>query len=138
MIPPKQMRVIGTPKAQPRARATARGKFARVYNPKTADGWKQAILLASQSKNLQKKPFLEGVHLRLLFLMPKPKRPKCSVPVGKPDLDNLAKAVMDALTKAGWWKDDAQITTLVVDKQYTYGTAHLSDPGVFIDAWEQE
>lgn len=31
----------------------------------------------------------------------------------KPDLDNLEKAVMDALTTAKWWTDDS----IVVDKR---------------------
>lgn len=39
----------------------------------------------------------------------------------KPDADNLAKAVLDAMTRAGAWKDDSQVSSLRVMKYY--GTA---------------
>lgn len=41
-------------------------------------------------------------------------RPRCSTP----DLDNLAKAALDALTELGFWRDDAQICGLIVTKIY--------------------
>jgi len=133
----KNMRVIGTPKAQPRPRATSRGgKFARVYNPSTATAWKRLIVAASKADRLGNQPFEGSVNLRLTFLLQRPKKPKHSLPTGKPDVDNLAKAVMDALSTAGWWNDDAQVTMLVVIKQYTAGTGCYKDPGVFINAWE--
>ena len=37
---------------------------------------------------------------------------------GKPDADNVAKLVMDALTKAGVWRDDTQVSDLVVRRAY--------------------
>jgi Holliday junction resolvase RusA-like endonuclease len=56
------------------------------------------------------------------FRMPRPKGHygsgrnadalKPSVPrehVCTPDLDNLIKAVMDAMTVSGWWVDDSQV-----------------------------
>ena len=36
----------------------------------------------------------------------------------KPDTDNLAKAVLDALTVIGSWGDDAQVANLYVEKRY--------------------
>ncbi len=37
----------------------------------------------------------------------------------KPDVDNLQKAALDALTKTGaFWRDDAQITRIAVEKRY--------------------
>jgi Holliday junction resolvase RusA-like endonuclease len=36
--------------------------------------------------------------------------------ITRPDLDNLAKLVLDAATKAGYWHDDAQITDLRLRK----------------------
>jgi Holliday junction resolvase RusA-like endonuclease len=38
--------------------------------------------------------------------------------VGKPDADNVAKLVMDALTKAGVWVDDTRVAELVVRRRY--------------------
>jgi len=40
----------------------------------------------------------------------------------RPDVDNLTKLVLDVLTKLGFWRDDAQVVTLIVRK-------HLAEPG---------
>ena len=64
----------------------------------------------------------------LAFVMPRPmshygaKGLKASAPkrfTKKPDADNLAKAVLDALTQLGMWKDDSQICKLFVWKDYS-------------------
>ncbi len=34
----------------------------------------------------------------------------------KPDVDNLAKLILDAMTKAGYWLDDNQVCDLRVTK----------------------
>lgn len=34
----------------------------------------------------------------------------------RPDLDNCAKLLLDAMTKAGYWKDDAQICRVTMEK----------------------
>jgi crossover junction endodeoxyribonuclease RusA len=39
-------------------------------------------------------------------------------PVGKPDVDKLARAVLDGLTAGGAFKDDAQVITLAAGKVY--------------------
>lgn len=37
----------------------------------------------------------------------------------KPDLDNLAKLVLDALQRSGaWWRDDAQVARMIASKAY--------------------
>lgn len=36
----------------------------------------------------------------------------------KPDFDNVAKAICDAMTTAGLWKDDAQVCRSVIEKWY--------------------
>lgn len=122
--------VDGVPKGQPRPRAFAFHGKARVYDPGTAEGWKSSVAFAA-------KPFLPAspidcpVRLWIQFNMPRPKSHlrkdgslKPSAPLNftaKPDADNLAKAVMDALTTIGFWKDDAQITTLTAVKSYAIG-----------------
>jgi Holliday junction resolvase RusA-like endonuclease len=100
--------VHGIPKAQPRPRMTASG---HVYNPSTADAWKEEIKAAFLPYR-HRKPLAEAIHLRVDFFLPKPNRLKIEgrVPhTKKPDADNLLKAVMDAMTEAGVWKDDALV-----------------------------
>lgn len=37
----------------------------------------------------------------------------------KPDVDNLAKGLLDVMTKMGFWEDDNQIAELILRKSYT-------------------
>ena len=46
------------------------------------------------------------------------------MPVGA-DLDNRNKAVMDALTTAGWWPDDRYVTDLHLRKRRTTGSPRI-------------
>ncbi len=39
-------------------------------------------------------------------------------PAGKPDVDKLARAVLDGLTEGGAWKDDSQVVALHAVKLY--------------------
>lgn len=114
----------GNPKGQPRARAFARGGKVRMYDPGTAEGWK-AIVAAAAQQFVPAKPCEGMVALDLKFWMPRPKR--LSKPdrdgnptphLAKPDADNLAKAIMDAFTQIGMWRDDAQVADLCVMKYY--------------------
>lgn len=124
--------VRGEPKGQPRPRAFARnfggGKWqARMYDAKTAEGWKSQIALAA--RGLFPYSLSGPVRLRLDFYMPRPKahfrsngQIKESAPshhTSKPDCDNLSKAVMDCLTQLGAWHDDNQVSELRVTKRYT-------------------
>lgn len=59
-----------------------------------------------------------AVYLVVQFLLPRPLRPINELPVTRPDLDKLTRAIMDALTTAGAYRDDAQVTDLVVRKRY--------------------
>lgn len=113
----------GEPKAQPRPRAFSRNGKAHVYDAKTAEGWKGQIAIAAM--NCRPAKPLEGpISLDILFYFPRPKRLETKKGLSvvyhtdKPDADNCAKAVMDCLTQLGFWKDDAQVVTLRVEKCY--------------------
>ena len=144
--------VLGEPKGQPRARSTAfmskAGKMtSRVYDPGTADGWKYAIT-AEAAKNCGGTGtwMTDGpVALQVLFRMPRPARLNTkkalagmTAPfhrhVSKPDLDNLLKAVMDALTPIGIWKDDAQVWKIEATKRYA-GPAEMPGANITV-VWE--
>lgn len=69
---------------------------------------------------------LEGpISLEVTFLFPFPKRwrkkDKIDKPhISRPDLDNLVKAIKDALNGIAW-KDDAQIYSIKCTKSYSSG-----------------
>lgn len=50
------------------------------------------------------------------------------LPLGKPDVDNIAKLQMDAL-KGLLWRDDTQVTDLTVRKRYG------KEPGAWFGFW---
>lgn len=123
--------VIGDPVAQPRHQiAVVRGR-AMSYLPKATRGgkkvehpvvaYKRAIALSALAAGIRSP--LEGpVCLQIQFLIPFLKRVKerdrddaIAHAVRKPDIDNLAKAVMDALTGLAY-RDDHQIVRLLVEK----------------------
>jgi Holliday junction resolvase RusA-like endonuclease len=115
--------VEGTPKAQPRVKAFARGRHAGVYTPDTADGWKAEVRRAALAKCSTPEPLRGPLLVFLTFVMPRPKSRKVDYwHTSRPDVDNLAKAVLDALGDAGIWGDDAQVARMVVQKIYVQGT----------------
>ena len=59
----------------------------------------------------------------------------------KPDADNVAKAVMDGLTAAGVWPDDAVVWSLEIRKVWAvqgYCTITAVDSGRIVDEWADE
>jgi len=137
--------IAGTPKAQPRVKATMRGRHAGVYTPKTAEDWKHSIkheLRAYAGK------VIEGnFTIELCFYFKRPlshygtgrnsKLIKDAAPrrhTQKPDVDNLAKAVLDALTDIRFWRDDSQVTKLTIQKHW----ADLITEGMSIRAKVEE
>ena len=130
MTDPIRFTVHGTPKPQPRPRAFARNGTARVYDPATAEGWKSAIAEAARS-HCPREPWRGAVSVRIAFGFARPKAHyrtgkyegelRAGAPehhLHKPDCDNLAKAVLDAMTLLGFWRDDCQVVVLNVTKCY--------------------
>lgn len=138
-IPLHCIRANGMPKGQPRPRAFSRGGRAAVYDPGTAEGWKGDVARACAELEG------EGIHaplsVTLTFYLPRPKghyrangQLKPSSPVfmhaSKPDADNLAKAVLDALTNIRAWLDDDQVCELTIRKYWEQPGTHA--PGCII------
>lgn len=62
---------------------------------------------------------LEGaVSVELDFRIARPKRPRSTRPITRPDVDKLVRALLDALTSAGVWNDDGQVVRLLATKVY--------------------
>ena len=129
--------ITGEPKGQPRPRAFARKMgsihVARFYDSDVADEWKRAVqIVVLDASIVHKWPLTLGpVAISMCFSLPRPKSHfgakglKPSAPVhhsGKPDADNLAKLVMDQITKSGRvWRDDSQVVSLRVEKLWASG-----------------
>ena len=104
----------------------SRGKFVKVYSPGTE--WKEAVKYAATK---QEKITAEAIEVSLEFYFDRPKshygtgknadKLKASAPrfhTKKPDVDNLAKAVLDACQDAGLFKDDSMVLSLLIEKFY--------------------
>lgn len=120
----------GTPKGQPRGRACIRGNHAGIYDPGTADGWKASVRAAAK-RGWDGVIFTGPLRVDVAVYFKRPKshfytgkrsdvlRPDApNYHTSKPDRDNLDKAILDALTHAGVWKDDAQVCGGTFTKSY--------------------
>ena len=106
--------IPGKPYAKKRVKATARGGFARVYDPKENVSFERSLgMIALPHFQVP----LEGP-VRLSFVAtvaPSKSWPKkkLAATVGqyhtqKPDLDNIEKAIKDGLNRIAW-ADDSQV-----------------------------
>ena len=118
--------IPGEPIAQPRAKVSTKNGFARAYTERDhpIHAYKQAIRLAYVNAGGEA---LEGpVEIRVACWFKRPtshskKRREHREPkISKPDLDNLAKAILDALNEIAY-NDDGQVCRLTVEKWYIGG-----------------
>ena len=111
--------IPGTPLAQPRQRhrivKAGASTYVHNYTPEKApvNAWKCAVRFACDEA-VQGLPFTGPLALVALFVMPRPAgktrktKPNPSYPhVGKPDLDNLEKALLDAMEGIAFANDSA-------------------------------
>lgn len=93
---------------------------ASVYHPKEYTDW-QAEAAAAVADVMSVFPDgtfpIEGpATVGLIITVARPKTTK--LPHPKPDVDNYAKPVLDAMTKAGVFRDDSQVAMLAVLKKW--------------------
>jgi Holliday junction resolvase RusA-like endonuclease len=101
------------------------GKMAK----SSAKKWSNAFTLLAKAAWKGKPPVEEvPLSVTVVFMYPKLKSAKedWALKITRPDLDNLAKSTLDALTDAGWWKDDSLICDLRLVK------AHGPTPSVMV------
>lgn len=85
--------------------------------------WRQAIIDASLGAMDGRAPIEGPAHLVVCFYLPRPKSAPRRVvePTKRPDLDKLVRAVSDALTSAGVWRDDDQVVFVSARKVFAGG-----------------
>jgi Holliday junction resolvase RusA-like endonuclease len=118
---PGEMRGKGRPKF------TTRGGFARAYtDAKTASAetWVKACAIEQVGQPLLDGPLSVAIAVGVSIPPSWPKKRQASAlagalrPTGKPDFDNIAKLICDALNKIVW-VDDSQITEVSFSKSYS-------------------
>jgi Holliday junction resolvase RusA-like endonuclease len=113
--------VPGNPVPQPRARVTVRGNHPHGYTPPEhpIHAYRDAIAVAGRAAGLCNKNLPLVIEIVAVFKRPKShfnkSGLKATAPVlPRPDVDNVAKGVLDALKSVVG--DDMMVARLVVDK----------------------
>ena len=117
-MPIQQYIITGQPMPCPRPRANRQG---HVYMPRPYNIHKKKI-----SALIYKQMIIQGhekietpVKITMVFLCQRPKNSKGEnliVKATKPEIDNLVKTCLDALTDAGVWHDDKLVVSLAASK----------------------
>ena len=122
--------ILGDPKAQGRPRARNAGRFIQIYDDPKSKKAKDSMITVIQEKAPDE--LLDGpLRVDLKFYLPRPQGHygtgkksgvlKMSAPTmhtKKPDIDNLRKLVMDAMTHV-YWRDDSLVCEGETIKQYS-------------------
>ena len=119
-----EFEILGKPLGKARPRVTRKGF---TYTPQKTVNYESLIRWTFQSKFPNHKPF-EGyieAEIKAIFDVPKSYSKKKTLELlnkscnydHKPDLDNVAKIVLDSLNGIAY-KDDSQVTVLKVIKEY--------------------
>jgi Holliday junction resolvase RusA-like endonuclease len=119
------LHVDGIPRPQPRPRFV-RGRVISCVDA-NAKRWISAVEAKARELRHQDAPLKGGLFVGLDFTFPAGKGRQEGEPhTSRPDADNLAKLVLDALMRAGLIGDDAVVSCLMIRKSYG------AKPGVLI------
>jgi len=120
--------LAGTPRGKGRPRFGRRGAFVSVWTDKKTENYEELLKEVARREMVDAVMRLGPVTVRMEAATPVPaswSRKKHAAalrgdlwPTGKPDFDNIAKIVGDALNKIVW-KDDSQIVSCVFVKFYS-------------------
>ena len=118
------------PLGKGRPRAVSVGGHARVYTPTATADWEHFAAMEMRAQYESSGPMTGPLGCEIVAVFPRTAELLRKVKGGykyptwrifhsvKPDADNVAKSVLDAVEKAGIIVDDKQIATLTVSKVY--------------------
>ena len=125
--------VAGDPVSQGSMKAYVAGGTARVVHssPKGLAFWRQRIATEAQAAMDGASPLSGAVSVQATFYLPRPKSraKKYLWPDRRPDVDKLARSLLDALTAVAF-EDDNQVIDLRVSKAYA---SEDHPPGVEVE-----
>lgn len=115
----------GSKRAYPYRRSDGTVGVSLVEASRKLVPWREAVRTEVLIAKTRGAPMYSGpVHVELMFFLPRPKRPRSTFPITRPDLDKLARAVLDELTGV-LISDDSIVVELWLAKRYARHT-----PGV--------
>jgi Holliday junction resolvase RusA-like endonuclease len=119
--------VIFTIRGEPRGKGRPRfTKTGRVYTP-TETAQYESLVGLSYRNSARGYKFTSPVRVTIKAFLKPPKKSKKVVedmlngrilPTKKPDVDNIAKIILDGLNKVAW-DDDTQVIEMMVTKRYS-------------------
>ena len=77
-------------------------------------------------------PLHGAVRLVVKWCFPKGRHRDGQYKTTKPDTDNLNKMLKDVMTQVGFWDDDAQVSSEIIEKFWA------DVPGIYIEVYEME
>lgn len=115
--------IPGVPIAKGRARVGMVDGKARMFTPPKTVAYEGLVALAGQTAMAGRELFDGPLELVVVATFPIPpswskkRQAAARYHIGRPDADNIAKAIGDGLNGVVW-KDDSQIARMTIDKQY--------------------
>jgi len=118
-----EFKVYGDPVAQGRPRFFRKGNFVGTYDPEKSKSWKESVKWQAIEYMRNRQMINGAIRMELNFFLQRPKSlPKKVIKhIKRPDIDNLAKAVKDAL-RSICYRDDSQIVYCIITKDYAEQT----------------
>lgn len=120
--------VLGLPKPKGSKRHVGRGILVESAGPALVD-WCDSVAQTARVARCEAgvASIVDPVAVTLEFRLPRPKsnpKRRDTFPSRKPDIDKLARAVLDALKASGLYSDDSLVVDLHASKRY----AEREDP----------
>lgn len=95
------------------------------YDPPELKAAKEK-LISHLYKHRVQSPYRTGIRLQVKWCFPRGRHQDGEYRITKPDTDNLQKLLKDCMTLVGFWEDDAQVASEIVEKFWA------EVPGIYI------